>query len=175
MAYGWAGEKVRLVPLDKAKHLDNALVWINDPDLTEWTLIGDWPMTRVAEEDFFDRAMRETERDLSFAVETLAGEHIGLSGLHRIDWKNGVAVTGTILGRRDLWGQGYGSDAARVRIRHAFEILGLRMLLSEVMAENTGSLRMLQKVGYKEVGRIPRRLWKRGAFRDVVLLALERP
>jgi RimJ/RimL family protein N-acetyltransferase len=174
MAYGWEGEKVRLVPLDKAKHLDNAVAWINDPEVTLWTLSGDWPMTRLAEEDYFDKAMRETEKDLSFAVETLAGEHIGLSGLHRIDWKNGVAVTGTILGRRDLWGQGYGSDAARVRIRHAFEILGLRMLLSEVMEENTASLRMLQKAGYKEVGRIPPRLWKRGAFREVVLLALER-
>jgi RimJ/RimL family protein N-acetyltransferase len=174
MSYGWEGEKVRLVPLDKARHLDNALVWINDPEVTEWTLIGDWPMTRLVEEDFFDRAMRETEKDLYFAVETLAGEHIGFSGLHRIDWKNGVATTGTILGRRDLWGQGYGSDAACLRTRHAFEMLGLRMLLSEVMADNAGSLRMLQKAGYREVGRIPRRLWKRGAYRDVVLLALER-
>jgi RimJ/RimL family protein N-acetyltransferase len=174
MSYGWEGEKVRLVPLDKARHLDNALVWLNDPEVTEWTLIGDWPLTRLAEEDFFDRAMRETEKDLFFAVETLAGEHIGFSGLHRIDWRNGVATTGTILGRRDLWGQGFGTDASRLRARHAFETLGLRMLLSEAMADNAGSLRMLAKTGYREVGRIPRRIWKRGAFRDVVLLALER-
>ncbi len=175
MPYGWEGEKVRLVPLDKAKHLDNALAWVNDPEVTAWTLVGDWPLTRLAEEDFFDHALRETEKELHFAVETLAGEHIGFTGLHRIDWKNGVATTGILLGRRDLWGQGYGSDAARLRARHAFEVLGLRMLLSEVMADNAGSLRMLVKVGYREVGRIPRRLWKRGAYRDVVLLALERP
>jgi RimJ/RimL family protein N-acetyltransferase len=174
MPFGWEGEKVRLTPLDKAKHLDNALVWMNDPEVTAWTLVGDWPMTRLAEEDFFDRAMRETEKELSFAVETLAGDHIGFSGLHRIDWRQGVATTGTLLGRRDLWGQGYGSDAARLRTRHAFEILGLRMLLSEVMADNTGSLRMLQKAGYREVGRIPRRMWKRGAYRDVVVMVLER-
>ena len=165
---------MRLTPLDKAKHLDNALVWMNDPEVTAWTLVGDWPMTRLAEEDFFDRAMRETEKELSFAVETLAGDHIGFSGLHRIDWRQGVATTGTLLGRRDLWGQGYGSDAARLRTRHAFEVLGLRMLLSEVMADNTGSLKMLQKAGYREAGRIPRRMWKRGAYRDVVMMVLER-
>ncbi|HEX9941324.1 MAG TPA: GNAT family N-acetyltransferase [Thermoanaerobaculia bacterium] len=174
MPYGWEGEKVRLVPLDKAKHLENALTWINDPEITAWTLVGDWPLTRLNEEEFFDRAMREAQNELSFAVETLEGEHIGFSGLHRIDWRNGVAATGTILGRRDLWGRGYGSDAARVRSRHAFEVLGLRILLSEVMAENVGSLRMLHKAGYREAGRIPRRLWKRGAYRDVVLLVLER-
>lgn len=175
MAYGWEGDKVRLVPLDKARHMDNALAWINDPEITAWTLVGDWPLTRLAEEEHFDRNMRETDKDLSFAIETLdRGEHIGFSGLHRIDWRNGVATTGTLLGRRDLWGQGYGTDAARVRIRHAFEVLGLRMLLSEVMAENEASVRMLKRAGYCEVGRIPRRLWKRGAFRDVVILVLER-
>ncbi|MFL6263504.1 MAG: GNAT family N-acetyltransferase [Thermoanaerobaculia bacterium] len=174
MPFGWEGEKVRLTPLDKAKHLDNALAWINDPEVTAWTLMGDWPMTRLAEEDFFDRAMRETEKALHFAVETLAGDHIGFSSLVQIDWRQGVATTGTLLGRRDLWGQGYGSDAARLRTRHAFEVLGLRMLLSEVMADNAGSLKMLQKAGYREAGRIPRRMWKRGAFRDVVMMVLER-
>ncbi|MFP5285898.1 MAG: GNAT family N-acetyltransferase, partial [Thermoanaerobaculia bacterium] len=114
------------------------------------------------------------EDAVTFAVETQAGEHVGFSGLHAIDWRNRVATTGTIIGRRDLWGQGYGSDAARVRNRYSFEVLGLRMLLSEVMSDNAGSLRMLPKAGYKEVGRIPRRIWKRGAWRDVVMLCLER-
>jgi RimJ/RimL family protein N-acetyltransferase len=174
MAYGWEGEKVRLVPLDRARHLDNALAWINDPEVTAWTLLGDMPLARLAEEDFFDHASRTSESDVHFAVETLSGEHIGFSGLHRIDWRNGFAMTGTLLGRRDLWGQGYGSDAARVRTRYAFEVLGLRMLISEVMAENIGSLRMLERAGYREAGRLPRRYWKRGAFRDAILLVLER-
>jgi RimJ/RimL family protein N-acetyltransferase len=174
MAYGWEGEKVRLVPLDKAKHLENALLWVNDPEVTAWTLIGDHPMTRLGEEEFFDQAMRGKAEGINFAVETLAGEHIGFSGLHRIEWPAGVGVTGTLLGRRDLWGRGFGTDASRVRTRYCFEVLGLRMLLSEVMADNIGSVRMLQKSGYREVGRIPRRLWKRGAYRDVVILVLER-
>ena len=49
------------------------------------------------------------------------------------------------------------------------------MLLSDVMADNAGSIRMLQKAGYREVGRIPRRIWKRGDWRDVVVLCLEAP
>ncbi|HEX3531850.1 MAG TPA: GNAT family N-acetyltransferase [Thermoanaerobaculia bacterium] len=175
MAYGWEGETVRLVPLDKAKHLENAVLWLNDPEITAWTLVGDQPMSRLTEEDFFEKASRVGGEDIHFAIETLAGEHIGFSTLHRVDRANGAATSGTLLGRRDLWGQGYGTDAARVRNRYAFEVLGLRMLLSEVMADNAGSLRMLTKAGYREVGRIPRRFWKRGAFRDVVILLLERP
>jgi RimJ/RimL family protein N-acetyltransferase len=175
MPRGWEGEKVRLVPLDKARHLDNALAWVNDPEATAWALNGDWPVSRLAEEEFFDRMMRGSESEVAFAVETLDGEHIGFAHLYQIDRAQGVAYTGILIGRRDLWGRGYGTDASRVRARYAFEVMGLRLLLSEVMADNAGSLEMLRRTGYREVGRIPRRWWKRGAFRDAVLLAMERP
>jgi len=174
MSYGWEGTKVRLVPLDKEKHLDNALLWLNDPEITQWTVIGDWPLTRLAEEEFFDRMMRSDQTDVAFAIELLKGEPIGFSGIHQIDWRHSVGRTGTIIGRKEFWGQGYGSDAVQVRTRYAFEVLGLRLLLSEVMADNVASLHMLQKAGYQEVGRIPRRYWKRGDHRDVMLLMVDR-
>lgn len=175
MAYGWHGEKIRLVPLDKERHFANALRWVNDTEVTGWTLSGDFPFGRLAEEEFFDRMTRDSKTDVVFAIELLHDEmHIGVSGLHKIDFRHGSAVTGTIIGEKDLWRQGYGVDAARVRTRYAFEVLGLRLLLSEVMAENTASLRMLEQAGYKEMGRIPRRYWKRGAYRDAVLMVAER-
>lgn len=177
MSYGWEGESVRLVPLDKERHIENALLWLNDPIVTEWTLTGDLPITRLAEEDFFNRMTSQTgthPTDIVFGIETLAGEHVGLSGIHRIEWRHGVAVTGTTIGSEHR-GKGYGSDAARTRLRYAFDVLGLRMLMSEVMADNTASLRMLQKAGYTEAGRISRRYWKRGAYRDTIIMFVERP
>lgn len=62
----------------------------------------------------------------------------------------------------------------RVRTRYCFEVLGLRMLISHVFPENEASLRMLARAGYKEVARMPRRYWKRGAYRDLVILVAER-
>jgi RimJ/RimL family protein N-acetyltransferase len=192
MAYGWEGDIVRLVPLDRVRHLDNALRWINDPVVTRWTDIGDWPLTRLAEEEYFDRAERESGDNVHFAVENLDGEHVGFSGLLRIDQRAGVAYSGSLIGAPELWGQGLGTDsalvraryapelwgqglgtdAALVRARYAFEVLGLRLLIAEVMDGNTRSLRMLEKVGYTEAGRISRRYWKRGAYRDQIILTL---
>jgi len=173
MSCGWQGRKVRLVPLDKGKHFDNALQWLGDPEVTQWTLIGDFPISHLAEEEFFDRMMRGDPNDVVFAVETLDGEHVGMTGIHRIDWRQQVGNTGTLIGRKDLWGRGYGSDAIQVRTRYAFDVLGLRMLLSEALADNVASQKALWKAGYREVGRIPNRYWKRGAYRDVVLLMVD--
>lgn len=177
MAYGWEGELVRLVPLDKGRHAANVQLWMNDPDMTEMILSGDVPLTRVAEDEFFDKMTGLAgphPTEVLFAVETLAGEHVGLAGLHDVNYRHGVARTGTVIGPPDARGKGYGSDAARVRTRYAFEVLGLRMLISEVFPENAASLRMLERAGYREAARLPRRYWKRGAFRDSVVMVAER-
>ncbi|MCU0304522.1 MAG: GNAT family N-acetyltransferase [Thermoanaerobaculales bacterium] len=175
MAYGWEGEAVRLVPLERGAHLDNALRWFNDPEITAWLETGDWPLTRGAEEEFFRSTERPDKGSVHFAVETLAGEHVGFSGLRSIDWQSRVAVSGSVIGRADLWGRGLGTDSARVRSRYAFEVLGLRMLIATVIADNARSMGMLTAVGYRQVGRVPGRYWKRGAWRDQAILVLESP
>lgn len=174
MAYGWEGERVRLAPLDADRHLENYLVWLNDPEVTEWLLIGDFPLTRLIERDWFDRAERGSGDQLHFAIETLDGLHIGTSGLHDIDYRHGTCATGTIIGTKELWGKGLGTDATRVRARYAFEVLGLRRMMSSVLDGNERSLRMQQAAGYEVVGRIPGRYWKRGAYRDEILTCLTR-
>jgi ribosomal-protein-alanine N-acetyltransferase len=179
MPFGWTGKKVRLVPLDHEKHFANALRWLNDPQITRWLLIGDYPITRVAEEAYFDHAATcpptgEDPSDVLFAIETLAEEHIGFTGIHQISFRHGAATTGTVIGRRSLWNRGLGSDTIAVRTRYAFDVLGLRLLLTEVFAENGGSIKALGRNGYRELARVPQRWWKRGAFRDTVQLALYR-
>lgn len=172
MAYGWEGELVRLVPLDKERHLENAVRWLNDPEVTQFLLIGDFPMTKLAEEKYFERYGEMREDDVAWAIETLEGKHIGFSGLHQISHIHKTAISGTVLGDKQVWGNGYGTDAARVRARYAFDVLGLRLVMSAILEGNERSLGMQKKVGYQEVGRIPKRFWKRGAFRDEIITCL---
>jgi hypothetical protein len=90
MAYGWVGEKVRLVPLERERHLENAVKWFNDPEVTRWTARGDWPLTKIAEERFFELADSDQRQNLHFAVENIEGQHIGFSSLGNIDWQSRV-------------------------------------------------------------------------------------
>ncbi len=177
MPPGWQGERTRLVPLDRQRHFENALAWLNDPAATDGTLVGDLPVAALAEEEWFARCMKASvfeSSEVTFAIETLDGVHIGFAGIHKIEWRHGVGETGTIIGPREFRGKGYGSDAVKLRTWYAFEILGLRMLTSFVLSNNPASRRVLEKAGYVPCGVVPRRYWKRGAYRDVTLLAVER-
>ncbi len=172
MPFGWEGEKIRLVPLEKERHFDNCIRWLNDPDVTAWLLTGDFPITRLAEQDFFDRCARPGDQatDIVFAIERRddTEEHVGMCGLHNINHRHGVGVAGITIGRPQLWSRGLGTDAFRTLVRYAFDVLGLQLILSEAFAENERSVRLHARCEFEAIGMTPRRYWKRGAYRDII-------
>src|SRR5436190_24195120 len=99
MAFGWEGKLVRLVPPDKERHTVNAYRWVNDLDVTSNLLIGG-PITRGMEEAWFDKLAND-DSNIHFAIETLDGRHLGMSGLHQINRRHGTAVCGSFLGEKD--------------------------------------------------------------------------
>lgn len=176
MAFGWESHRLRLVPLDVDRHFENCYRWMNTPEVTAFLLVGDFPISKLAEKDWFEEAQRRdpAQGEIIFAIELLDGTHIGQSGIHGIDWRNGFATTGSLIGDLAEQGKGYGTEAAQLRAWYCFHVLGLRLLRSEYLSGNDRSKRMQEKTGYLEVGRIPQRFWKRGEYRDDVVTVLTR-
>lgn len=54
--------------------------------------------------------------------------------------------------RRDLWGHGYGSETAAAVIDEAWSI-GLTRLQARTHADNTRSVRLLERAGFVEISR----------------------
>jgi len=174
MAFGIEGARLRLVPLDADRHFENCYRWVNDPGVTNQLTFGHFPITRLQETEAFDKLQRPSDTEIVWAIETLDGRHIGQSGLHRISLLHGTAVSGSFLGDTSDRGQGFGTEAAQLRARYAFQTLGLRMLYSEYFEGNIGSQRMQEKTGYQTWGVKPTAEWKNGEFRDLVQTYLSR-
>ena len=171
MGFGWKGKRIRLVPLEKDRHLSFCTRWVNDPNVTEFTCIGDYPLNSIAEENFIDQvsSLKENPTRISFAVETLEGRPIGLCGLNEMSYRHGHAEIGYLLGEKTFQGKGIGTEMVSLLTAYAFEVIGLRLVRANVFPENVPSSKILLKLGYEECGRIPRYLWKRGQYRDVVM------
>jgi RimJ/RimL family protein N-acetyltransferase len=166
---GWEGERVRLVPPDRTRHLENALRWLNDPAITamiEFNL----GISRRAEEAFFDRIESYNESDFTWALHDDADRHIGFIGLHAIRWRNRSATGGLVIGERTAWGHGYATDAVRVRARFAFRQLGLHRINGHTF--NPAMKRVYEKCGYVQEGLARHMFWRDGQWRDVFLFGL---
>lgn len=173
MAFGFCGEKVRLVPYDSERHFENFYQWINDPEMTYTLAMIGTPVTRLDQDKFFE-GMASSQRSVYFVIETIEGQHIGASSIDEISWPNGTAMTGSFIGPKEYRGKGYGTESAILRARYAFTVLGLRILKSCHYSHNPASARMQAKAGYVEYGRIENEIWKEGEFRDTTYTHLTR-
>jgi ribosomal-protein-alanine N-acetyltransferase len=166
---GLKGERVRLVPSEAALHLENALRWFNDPEVTV-RLLYNTGVTRRQEEEFFERVATQRENDLHWAIVAEDLGHIGFIGLHQIRWPLRIATGGLVLGERSAWGRGYATDAVRVRTRFAFEQLGLHRI--EGHSINPSMWRVYEKCGYRQEGVARQLLWRDGRWHDAHLYAV---
>lgn len=169
---GLQGRLIRLVPIELERHLNNYYRWLNDPEVSEHLLV-EFPIPMAVERDWVDKMVRNPN-DVVFAIETLGGRHLGTSAIHDINWRHGFATTGSFIGEAEERGKGYGTEAAILRARYAFHVLGLRQLHSSFLEGNTQSKRMQEKLGAVEVGCVPAKFYKRGQFRGETLTLLTR-
>jgi RimJ/RimL family protein N-acetyltransferase len=166
---GLRGERVRLVPSEPALHLENALRWFNDPEVTA-RLAFNRGVTRREEELFFERMATQRETDLSWAIVADDLGHIGFIALHQIHWPLRTATGGLLIGERTAWGKGFATDAVRVRTKFAFEQLGLHRVEGHTF--NPAMARVYEKCGYVKEGVARQKLWRDSRWHDAQLYAV---
>ena len=82
---------------------------------------------------------------------------LGADGVHlgQNDLTPEEATLGILIGRKDRWGQGCGTEAVRAALDYAFRVLGLRRVKLRTFAHNLRARRAFQKAGFREVGVVP--------------------
>lgn len=96
------------------------------------------------------------------------GRAVGMCNLFEIDHMMGRAGFGIVVGERR--GRGIGTEATRLTLRWAFEVLGLHNVLLGAWASNPAALRAYERAGFRAVGRRRASLRHAGGRTDEVLM-----
>jgi diamine N-acetyltransferase len=148
------GDKVALGPR-RREHIPDYLRWMNDFEVTRSIGHGMAPLTLEAEEEWYERTSKNTGSDVLFTIyERATNRAIGNAGLHQVDPKNRTAIFGIMIGEKDCWGKGYGTEATRLVLDYAFTALSLHSIRLHVYSYNERGIRAYQRAGFKLVGRI---------------------
>ena len=70
------------------------------------------------------------------------------------------------------WGRGYATEAARAMLELGFGELGLHHIAADCIAENTGSERVMRKLGMRPEGRLRENEWFKGRWWDTLLYSI---
>jgi RimJ/RimL family protein N-acetyltransferase len=147
--------------------------WLSDPEVRRFLLMKATPNTEAASRAFIGRV--DFQREQVFAIVTRAdGIYVGNCGLHRIDYVDRRATLGIVIGRKDLWNKGCGTDAVRLLCRHAFETLNLHKVCLSCFATNERGLAVYRKVGFKPEARCREQIFVEGRYVDEILMGLIR-
>lgn len=77
-------------------------------------------------------------------------EPVGYVDLHGGDADD--RELGFLIGPSTRWRQGLGTQAARAGLTYGFTVLGLSRIWAEAVDANVGSVRILRRVGMREIG-----------------------
>ena len=147
-------------------------VWINDWDIAQ-NLTVCHPLSFQDEKQWFEGLSKNKTENVILAIRLVeTDEIIGATGLHRINNLHGTATTGSYIGRKDLHGKGYGTEAKMLLLEYAFNTLNLRKVKAEVYDFNKASQKSLAKCGYKQEGVFVKDRYRNGKHVDSIQMAV---
>jgi len=164
------GEKVTLRALERSD-LPAVVRWMNDPQVTEYLLAA--PLTGVEEMELWYEDLRGTA-DRVLAILDEDGDLVGYCGITRLEWEDRRCNLWIIIGEKDAWDRGYGTDTVRTLLGHLFSELGLHRVYLTVDDENVRAIRCYERCGFVREGTARRARFKNGAYRNDVTMAVLR-
>ena len=91
-----------------------------------------------------------------FAIEAEDGKHIGNCVYYDVNEGKGEAELGIMIGDRDYWDKGYGTDAVTTLVNYIFRRTNLKQIRLKTLISNTRARRCFQKCGFIPCGHLNR-------------------
>jgi RimJ/RimL family protein N-acetyltransferase len=164
------GKKVILRPL---RNSDGPyfVQWLKDPDVNKFTTrrpisIRGWGKKMIKQNEFIK----------NFAIDTKDKNLIGSISLYNINKHDKNATISILIGDKNYWGKGYGTDAMITLVDYAFSKLKLhKMNLEEGVYEyNKRAISLYRKLGFKNEGVIRENVLYKGKFYNTVNMGILR-
>ena len=167
------GTLVRLRPLEPAD-LEREYRWINDREVTRY-LAARYPIAMEQEERWLrELPANDFTHGVRLAIETKDGVHIGNLDLHQPNVEDRKAGLGIMIGDKDYWSNGYGTDAIVTLLRFGFEQMNLHRVWLHVFEFNERAIACYKKCGFQIEGRLREHRYSEGRYWDVFVMAILR-
>ena len=164
------GTLVRLRAMEPGD-LEDAYKWANDREVTLWLTSPRYPMSRKAEQEWID-APTNSFGGVRLAIDTKDGKHIGEINLHRVNPEDRKAALGIMIGEKDHWSNGYGTDAIKTLVSFAFDEMNLHRVWLHAFADHEQAISCYLKCGFREEGRLRQEVYQDGRYYDVILMGV---
>lgn len=173
------GDRVRFRGVERSD-IPKFVEWLNDPEVIQGILVR-YPISQADEEGWFERMLTRPVDERVMGIEiketnpignTESWKLIGTCAFTHIDWRLRASEFGIMIGEKQYWNQGYGTEAVRLLIHHGFNRLNLNRIFLHVFSNNPRAIRAYQKAGFTLEVRERQAEYMDGRYIDVYLMGL---
>jgi RimJ/RimL family protein N-acetyltransferase len=168
------GSTVLLRALERAD-LPPLRSFANDPEVMRFSNTFR-PISDEQQEAWWERTSRAADATW-FGIEDIRsgrGKLVGTCCLVDIDWVSRVAELRILIGAKEAWGHGLGTEACGLLVAFGFEHLNLGRIWLRALGSNGRAVHMCEKLGFVTEGKLRRGAFIQGATEDVVIMGLLR-
>ncbi len=146
------GEKCYLAPITSAS-AEVYAKWDNDLEVS--IPLGDEAYTSTTVESLRnDLQSVFIKKSHIYDIVTLKDDLvIGRCMFFDINQTDRAAKVGIVIGEKDYWNQGYGTEALQLLLEYGFQILNYHNIMLGVYSYNKRAIKCYEKVGFKVLGR----------------------
>lgn len=145
--------------------------WLNDPEVSRYLETRYSIQTKNKIKQFIIDQTASPNVHLFAICFKENDTHIGNIKLGPINFLHRRGDLSYLIGRKEYWGKGLGSESVEIIIEFAKKTLNLHKIDAGVYEENIGSYRVLIKNGFKEQGRIKDHWYLNNKYQDEILLS----
>lgn len=147
---------------------------INDPEVEKMVVGWSFPVSTNQQINWINNLSND-RHNVRFIIDMNNVGAVGVVSLTRIDFKNGTATINIKLKKEDrIRNKGIGYKAIAMLIDYAFNQLNLNCLVANILNFNTASQKLFEKSGFELEGTLRKRVFKNGAYQDLLSYSLIR-
>ncbi len=164
------GNRIYLKLLSPDDITQNYVSWMQDEKVVQF-LESRWKVYTLENLKEYVKLMNESTEDYFLGIFLKEKEeHIGNIKIGEINQLHRFGDVGLIIGNKDVWGKGYGTETIELVTLYGFDELNLNKLKAGMYANNIGSYKAFIKAGYMEIGRFKNHRFYKGSYVDEILL-----
>jgi len=158
---------------NKELFIKRHIKWSNDIEVTKYLYQG----TFQSDEDDISRlyySYTNNNNIVYFLYIDGSIDPIGIVGIYDIHWPSKVGEFRILIGEKDCWGKGYGSQALEMITKIAFETYGLHKFWLGYNADHKMAEKAYSKCGFKHECVIKSHFYKNGKYSDIIRMYMLR-
>ena len=166
------GEKIYLRGLERADLEGDYFQWLNDYEVTKFLESGRFPYTKEALEEYYRNTALSNNNVIFAIIDGETDKHIGNIKLGPINWITRISPLGIMIGNKDFWGKGCGTEAIRLVLDYAFKRLNLHKVTAGMAAIHQASIKAFQKAGFEIEGQAKSQFSVDGEYCDSLYIGI---